>query len=52
MALGLAWVSLGAFEGAVRIMSSLVACLVGRFALVAAGLRWDSALVSVRLELR
>ena len=40
MASGPAWVSLEALEGAVRIMPSLVACLVGR-----------STAVAVRLEL-
>ena len=52
VALGLAWVSLGALEGAVRLMSSLVACLVGRSTSAAVRLELDSALVAVGLELR
>ena len=51
VASGLAWVSLEALEGAVRLMSSLVACLVGRATSATVRLGWDSALVAVRLEL-
>ena len=51
MASGLAWVSLGALAGAVRVMSSLVACLAGRSTSAAVRLGWNSALVTVRLEL-
>ena len=52
VASGLAWVSLGALEGAVRLMSSLVAGLVGRSTSAAVRLGLDSALVAVGLELR
>ena len=51
MSSGLAWVFLGALEGAVRVMSSLVACLSGRSTSAAVRLGWDSALVAVGLEL-
>ena len=50
MASGLAWVSLGALEGAVRIMSLLVARLFGRSPSAVARLGWESALVAVGLE--
>ena len=51
VASGPAWVSLEALEGAVRIMPSLVACLVGRSTAVAVRLELGSTLVAVGLEL-
>ena len=51
VASGLDWVSLGALVGAVRIMSSVVACVLGRSPSAAVRLGWESALVAVGLEL-
>ena len=50
VASGLDWVSLGALVGAVRIMSSVVACVLGRSPSAAVRLGWESALVAVGLE--
>ena len=50
MASGLGWVSLGALVGAVRIMSSVVACVLGRSPSAAVRLGRESALVAVGLE--
>ena len=50
VASGLGWVSLGALVGAVRIMSSVVACVLGRSPSAAVRLGRESALVAVGLE--